>query len=75
MTIFHSGKSRDDSLTNITWLRRMSAPDLDPTTLQTSKVSISQLNSLIYLELKCIVIIQYRAKIYDQIWMGMGKKG
>lgn len=33
------GKSRDDSLTNITWLRRMSAPDLDPTTLQTSKAS------------------------------------
>lgn len=26
--------NQDDSLTNITWLRRMSAPDLDPITLQ-----------------------------------------
>ncbi|XP_038047165.1 uncharacterized protein LOC119721251 [Patiria miniata] len=32
------GGSADDSLTNITWLKRMSAPDLDPNSLQTSQM-------------------------------------
>ncbi|XP_022089169.1 forkhead box protein M1-like [Acanthaster planci] len=32
------GGNADDSLTNITWLKRMSAPDLDPNTLQTARM-------------------------------------
>ncbi|XP_033645460.1 forkhead box protein M1-like [Asterias rubens] len=33
------GTSADDSLTNITWLKRMSAPDLDPNSLQSTQMA------------------------------------